>query len=110
MKNSFDAIQTLMNTNGVSKKELAAIAGVQPSSVTKWVSGGAIRLKYLHKIAQYFNVETQQILAGSLTVKQSEKNVDWKVRALEAERKLAAVNDSLSLILQGTKRLQEAVK
>lgn len=110
MKNSFFVIQSLMTDNGISKKQLADIAGVRPSSVTKWATGGAIRLKYLHKIAQYFNVETQQLLAGSIIMKQSETIENWKSRALEAERKLAAVNKSLSLILQGTQKLQEAVK
>ena len=110
MKNSFLAIQALMTDNGISKKQLADIAGVRPSAVTKWATGGAIRLKYLHKIAQYFKVETQQLLVGSITVKQSETMETWKCRALEAERKLEAVNKSLSLILQGTQKLQEAVK
>ena len=110
VKNSFSTIHNLMNANGISKKQLAEIAGVQPSAVTKWSNGGAIRLKYLHKIAQHFNVETQHLLANSITVNQSENEADWKFRALDAERRLKAVHESLSLILQGTQKLQESLK
>ena len=99
-----------MTANGVSKKQLAEIAGVMPSAVTKWANGGAIRIKYLHKIAQYFKVDTQQLFINSITVKQSESDGYWKSRALNAEQKLKAVNESLSLILKGTQKLQEAIK
>jgi len=37
-------------------------------------------------------------------------NDQWKSRALVAERKLGEVNEALSLILQGAKKLQEALK
>lgn len=37
-------------------------------------------------------------------------NDQWQSRALIAERKLNEVNEALSLILQGAKKLQEALK
>ncbi|MCL1920845.1 MAG: helix-turn-helix domain-containing protein [Kiritimatiellaeota bacterium] len=82
MKNSFSMIQALMTTRGISKKQLAEIAGVAPSAVTKWAAGGAIRVKYLHKIAQHFGVDTQNLLASSIIVKQSEAREDWKKKGI----------------------------
>jgi transcriptional regulator with XRE-family HTH domain len=36
--------------------------------------------------------------------------IDWKRRALDAEKRLAEINDAVSLILDGTTRLQKAMK
>ena len=51
----------------MTKAEIAKIAGVGPSSVTKWAAGGLIRASHLHKIALHFGVPVY-----ALTVNPSE--------------------------------------
>ena len=114
MKNSFDAIKHLMDANGVSKKDLAVIAGVGPSAVTKWASGGAIRLKYLHKIAQHFRMDTSLLLAESVVspdsnkVKQSKVSY-WQERALLAERKLESIKSVVRSLTDCVSKLEGIV-
>ena len=62
MKDVFSAIEKLMHEHRLSKTDLANIAGVGPSAVTKWSQGGAIREHHLAAIATHFGVAL-----GSLT-------------------------------------------
>lgn len=61
MKTSFDAIESLMHEHRVSKTEIAKIAGVGPSAVTKWAQGGAIREHHLVAIARHFDVSLDSL-------------------------------------------------
>ncbi len=96
-----------MDANGVSKKDLAGIAGVGPSAVTKWVGGGAIRGKYLKKIADYFKVSPGQLLNDSLQVK--EGGVDWHQRALVAEKKLEKLRSAIKNLNRVVDNLEGAL-
>ena len=61
MKTSFDAIESLIHEHRVSKTEIARIAGVGPSAVTKWAQGGAIREHHLVAIARHFGVSLDSL-------------------------------------------------
>ena len=45
-----------MERRGIGKQQLAEIAGVGPSAVTKWANGGAIRRRHLLAIENHFGV------------------------------------------------------
>ena len=101
-----------MNQRGIGKKDLAEIAGVGPSAVTKWANGGAIRIQSVHRIARFFEVEPIQIIQASLDqitpqVKQGE--IDWKARALNAERKLKALREAIRSFNEVVSKLEGAL-
>jgi transcriptional regulator with XRE-family HTH domain len=60
-------IEPLMRKNGISSKKLAYIAGVVPSSVTKWKNGSSIRNEALNRIAVHFGVSVDWLLRESET-------------------------------------------
>ena len=60
----WDRISALMVENDVSSKKLAEIAGVAPSSVTKWSNGASIRNDALSRIAIYFGKTVDWLLTG----------------------------------------------
>ena len=102
MKNSYQLIAPLMQDRGINKSDLARIAGVGTSAVTKWVHGGAIRIAQLSKIAAYFGVDVHDIMPydESLKVRESE-NAEvkyWKDRALAAEDVLRRVRSALDAV------------
>lgn len=59
---TWDRIQQLMEIDGIGKKGLADLCGVQPSAVTKWSRGGKIGAEYLSKIAARFDIDVDYIL------------------------------------------------
>ena len=62
--NSWQRIQSLMEKTGISSRELAKIAGVVPSAVTKWKAGSSIRNAALSRIAIHFGVSTDWLVTG----------------------------------------------
>ena len=60
----WDRIASLMEEKGISSKKLAEIAGVVPSSVTKWSNGASIRNEALQQIAIAFGKTTDYLLTG----------------------------------------------
>lgn len=63
----WERIFRLMHSNGVSSKQLAEIAGVVPSSVTKWKNGASIRNDSLQRIALHFGKSVDYLLTGTIT-------------------------------------------
>lgn len=61
----WDRVKILMDKNGLTSKEIAAIAGVVPSSITKWKAGASIRTDALMRIAIHFGVSSDWLLGGS---------------------------------------------
>lgn len=61
----WERIHELMEKNRVNSKELADVAGVVPSAVTKWKSGSSIRNDALSRIALHFGVSTDYLMSGA---------------------------------------------
>lgn len=96
----------------MSKQELASIAGVGPSAVTKWASGGAIRLQTVHRIAQHFGIDPFTIVEAAVSaatpqVKQGE--IDWKERALIAEKRLEKLRSAIKNFNKIVEHLESAL-
>jgi transcriptional regulator with XRE-family HTH domain len=102
-----------MQQRGINKRQLAEIAGVGTSAVTKWAQGGAIRITQLKKIADFFGVDISVLAPSDITleVKESENsNTEyWKKRALLAEGKLTAVEQIIGKSLKCFEELQEII-
>ena len=101
-----------MLQHGIGKKDLAIIAGVGPSAVTKWSNGGAIRIQSVHRIAQHFDIDPLTIIQAdynhtSLEVEQSE--IDWKARALKAEAKLNQLRAAIRNFTKVVENLEGAL-
>lgn len=62
---TWDKIKQLMDKDGLTSKEVAAIAGVVPSAITKWKAGASIRTDALHRIAVHFGVSSDWLLGAS---------------------------------------------
>jgi transcriptional regulator with XRE-family HTH domain len=61
---TWDKVKTLMEKNGLTSKEIAAIAGVVPSAITKWKAGSSIRTDALQRIAVHFGVSSDWLLGN----------------------------------------------
>lgn len=61
----WDRVKALMEKNGLTSKDIAAIAGVVPSAITKWKAGSSIRSNALRRIAVYFGVSSDWLMAAS---------------------------------------------
>ena len=62
---TWDKVKMLMDKNGLTSKEVAAIAGVVPSAITKWKAGASIRTDALQRIAVHFGVSSDWLLGSS---------------------------------------------
>jgi transcriptional regulator with XRE-family HTH domain len=109
VKNSWSVIETLMHQHGVSKQGLAEIAGVGPSAVTKWASGGSIRIQTIYRIANHFGVDPVTILQAGITPEVKQGEIDWRSRALNAERKLKSLREAIRSFNDVVARLEGAL-
>lgn len=61
----WDRVRELMEKNGLTSKDIAAIAGVVPSAITKWKAGSSIRSTALRRLAVYFGVSSDWLMSAS---------------------------------------------
>lgn len=113
--NFADQLRRLIEHKGHSQRDLAALTGVTPAAVNKWLKGSIPQGDVLHKIASIYDVSIQGLLNGNatpgstsitramLTAKvpdQAEAFV-WKGRALAAEQQLADLKKAIKEGLEG---------
>ena len=71
-------------------------------------------MQQLQRIADHFNVPVTQLFpiaeTDLISPEVNASEIDWKQRALVSERKLAAVQEALALILKGTQKLQQTMR
>lgn len=94
-----------MRKHGVSKVQLAKIAGVGPSAVTKWANGGEIRPRNLEQIANQFGLPVG-FFYNSFAVKRN----STEVKEVDSSNELAAENQELKLELAKTQGMLAAQK
>jgi transcriptional regulator with XRE-family HTH domain len=73
----WERISALMKDRCINAKEIAEIAGVVPSAVAKWKTGGKIGADKLQRIADHFG-----------------ESVDWLLGRSDSKRHFGAVLDS----------------
>lgn len=69
-----------MQSKGIGKADLAKIAGVGASAVTKWAAGGAIRPATLKRVADHFGVSIDWLLGGPSTIQVGTPATPYQVR------------------------------
>ncbi len=93
-----------------TQSEFSRSLGIPQQTYANWETGTRQpKLDDLCKLSLQFEVSTDWLLGLASTPKCIEPN-EASHRAQEAERKLGAVQEALSLILKGTQKLQEAVR
>ena len=93
------------------QSEFARFLGIPAPMYHRYEKGQIPRISQLTSIAEKCGITIESLLEGNQCVQTPSDDVNYlKNRISELERKLLAVNESLSLILQGTKKLQEAIK
>lgn len=66
---AWNQIEALRKEQGMTLAQLAAIAGVVPSAITKWKSGSQIRIDTLAKIAVHFGVSVDSLSSTPVSVR-----------------------------------------
>ena len=61
---AWQQIASLMRSESLSAKEIAKIAGVAPSAVSKWKAGGGIKYDALRRLAVHFKTSEAYIQTG----------------------------------------------
>lgn len=104
----WERIEPLVNSSGLTMKQLAAIAKVVPSAVNKWKAGAQIRFASLLRIADYFGVPIDSLGNAEVNiVRQYQNSVressvqqpsaeDLKARIADLERQLERANETIA--------------
>ena len=76
-------IDALLVKHDITQESLARVAGVSPSSVTRWRHGAQMRKDSLEKICEYFDISEDDLLSDSygLAAKEHGRFNDVPVRA-----------------------------
>ena len=79
--NFFDKVRSLAEKRGFKQKDLAKICGVSTAAVSKWYSGGDIKLDHAVKLANIFgiNLTTVELLAPADPRMTKESRSDYGV-------------------------------
>ena len=100
-------------SQGVSQASLSKMLGIGQSNVSMYLRGDCIpSLDVFRSLCIALGVKSDYLLGlpGGDDIAISPSDSACKSRALDAERKLAKVNEALGKVIEGTKALQEAVK
>ena len=84
VKPPWERILSLMQAHGMGKAELADVAGVGASAVTKWATGGSIRPAHLKTLANHFGVTVDWLLGGPATIQVGAPPATYQVREMAA--------------------------
>lgn len=68
-------IERLASRKGYSKSGLATYLGVKQQMVSRWIAGGALPIKYLEKIASYFEVKIKVLFDDEDTARESAREI-----------------------------------
>jgi transcriptional regulator with XRE-family HTH domain len=93
-----------------NKAEFARFLGIPAPMYHRYELGQIPKNENLRVIADKCGVTVDSLLSGELHASNATVGlVDWRARALEAERKLTQVKKALAHVLRGVEELQHAV-
>ncbi len=93
----------LVETSHLSQREIAQAVGVSPAAIVHYKGGRTMPGgEELFEISKVFNCSIDWLLTGKeSSIKSSSEDIQvWRKRALEAEKKLSLVQDSLEKVLK----------
>lgn len=91
-------------------KDVASRLGVSEVTISKYSNGVSTpKNAYLTQLAKILNVSVTWILTGEENVLPDD-SVDWKMRALAAEKTLEQLKEILPIVIDATANMSEAAK
>lgn len=73
-------LNALLESQNISRAELARRLNIAPSTINSWYSKGCdnISLRFIVKIANYFNVTIDDLVNGTITIEKND-DVDMEI-------------------------------
>jgi transcriptional regulator with XRE-family HTH domain len=92
----------LIESSGMTQKELAAVFNVSEGSMINWKRGRIPKSEELYAVAVYFDVSMEWLLTGDdkQAMPKNEAVSAWKNRACIAEKKLQVLKGALEELLK----------
>lgn len=105
--NFLDNLEVLLKNNNLSKNEFAKKIGIAPSTINMWHTRGYenVSLKIIIKIAKFFSVTLDELIFGSIEVKE-EKVIYFSSKQYN-EFEMSAIRDFSELINEVKKAAKE---
>ncbi len=98
--NFHSRFQDLVETSGLSQKDLAFALGLSEGSIVNYKRDRIPKAEELLSIAAHFGVSIEWLLTGQNPAPSQGSQSVWKLKAEHAEQKLAAVKSALSGLLK----------
>lgn len=113
-------IRIALASSSMKQREIAAALGVSEVTISKYINGVSIpKNAYLVELAKILNVSVSWLLSGQddgsapsgvmSSPEPTASEIEWKRRALAAEKKLEALKDILPLISEANAKLSKIV-
>lgn len=79
-------LNALMKNKGITKKELAQVLGVSPSTITMWFTRGYknVNLSTVIKISNYFEVTIDELVNGIIEEETNISDIGFSVSEIKA--------------------------
>ena len=71
-----ERIADAIRESGKSQREIAALIGVTPQSITKWIRNGNIYMENLLKLADITGVDLRYLISGPKAIREEPPNYD----------------------------------
>lgn len=103
-------INTLLVKFDIKQKDLAKVAGVSPSNVTRWINQGAqMRKEPLQRICDYFGLTEDDLLSTESGLAAKEHRQYQDTIAFNLTRREAALVDAFRALDERGKNVVETV-
>jgi transcriptional regulator with XRE-family HTH domain len=99
-------LRDLIERRGLSPAGLAREIGLSHVAVGNYLSGRVPRYDQAKKLADFFGVSTDELLSGGNKLQEAasvyafEDRVNWKQRALDAEKKIETLKKALQGLIR----------
>lgn len=79
-------LNALMKNKGITKKELAQVLGVSPSTITMWFTRGYknVNLSTVIKISNYFEITIDELVNGIIEEETNISDIGFSVSEIKA--------------------------
>lgn len=84
--NFLSNLNALMKNKGITKKELAQVLGVSPSTITMWFTRGYknVNLSTVIKISNYFEITIDELVNGIIEEETNISDIGFSVSEIKA--------------------------
>ena len=101
MESISERLSSLMSAKGISQSELAAASNISQGAISKYLAGTQFpKSRELYALSKVLGVTMESWFSDSASVIIPIGNPDWKIRALDAERKLAGLKKAITQLVK----------